>query len=154
MDDQGRRCTAYRRWVFDGLESILTRIDRHKRGILRMWALTLMCKAIDREMCKVKKAFTMKTAEVTPDFVEGWSFFGLQGVAEENAPTLCELLRVGVQTTHARNKGQRDRMVVSPVLPYASLPNAARRGRVSRMTFEIPEPPADWALSDGDQLRN
>jgi hypothetical protein len=128
VDNQGHRCTAYRRRVFDDLESILTRIDRYKRGrgILRKWALALMCKTIDREMRKVKKAFTMKTAEITPDFVEGWSFSGLQGVAEENAPTLFELLRAGVQTTRARNKGQKDPMVVSSVLPYASLPNAVQ----------------------------
>ena len=66
-DDQGHRCTAYRRWVFNGLELILTWIDRYKRGrgILRKWVLAFMCKVIDREMREVKNAFTMKTAEIT-----------------------------------------------------------------------------------------
>jgi hypothetical protein len=68
----------------------------------------------------------MKAAEITRDFVEGWSLSGLQGVAEEKSPALYKLLHAGVQIAHTRNKGRGDPMVVSPALPHASLPNAAQ----------------------------
>ena len=117
---------SYRRWVFDDPESILTRIDQRKRGrkILGIWALNLMYKIVDHEMRKVKKAFTMKTAEITPDFVEAWSFSSLRNVIEE-APTLCKLLSTGAQATRVRKKGKKDPMVVcspprlaTPSIPY------------------------------------
>ena len=54
----------------------------------------------------------MKTTDITPDFVEAWSFSGLQNVVKEKAPTLCELLQAGIQTTRARNKGKKDPMAV------------------------------------------
>jgi hypothetical protein len=94
LDGKGPRCSPYRRRVFDDLELTLSRIDRHKRGreILRRWALGLSCRVIDREMRKVKRAFTMKTGETTPDSAEAWSFYGLRNVVEEKAPVLCELL--------------------------------------------------------------
>jgi len=124
LDGQSPRCSSYRRRVFDELESTLARIDRHKRGreILRKWTLSLACKTVDREMRKVKGAFTMKTTEITPDFVEAWSFSGLQNVVKEKAPTLCELLCAGVQTGRARNKGKKDPMVVS-IIPRHSFPS-------------------------------
>ena len=114
LDGKGPRCSSYRRRVFDDLESTLARIDQHRRGrvILRKWALGLSCKIVDCEMRKVKRAFTMKTSEITPEFVEAWSFSGLQSVIEVKAPTLCELLRAGVQTKHARKKGKKDPMTV------------------------------------------
>jgi len=127
LDGENPRCSSYRRWVFDNLESILARIDQHKRGrkILGIWALSLMCKIIDREMRKVKKAFTMKTTEITPDFVEAWSFSSLRNVVEEEAPTLCKLLCAGAQTARVRKKGKKDPMVVcspprlaTPSIPY------------------------------------
>ena len=70
----------------DNLESTLARIDRYKSGqdILNKWALSLLCRIIDREMRKVKRAFTMKTNEITPEFVEAWSFSDLQSVTEES----------------------------------------------------------------------
>jgi hypothetical protein len=84
-----------------------TRVDQHKRGrdILKKWTLSLFCKVVDRETRKVKKAFTMKTSEIAPEFVEAWSLSGLQGVVEEESLVLCELLYTGVQTRRARKKG-------------------------------------------------
>jgi len=123
LDGQSTRCSSYRRRVFDNLESTLTRIDRHKRGrdILNKWALSLLCRIVDREMRKVKRAFTMKTNEITPEFVEAWSFSGLQNVIEERAPILCELLCACVQTRHTRKKAKKDPMVVC-TLPCCSYP--------------------------------
>jgi len=124
LDGQNPRCSSYRHRVFDDLESTLSKIDRHKRGreILRKWALSLACKIVDREMQKVKRAFTMKTTEITPDFVKAWSFSGLQNVVKEKAPTLCELLCAGVQTGRARNKAKKDPMVIC-ILPHRSFPS-------------------------------
>lgn len=131
IDTQSSRCASYRRRVFDDLESILGRIDRRKRGreILRKWTLSSMSKVVDREMRKVKSAFTMKTTEITPDFVEAWSFTSLRNVVKEKAPTLCELLCVGVQTTRARNKRKKDPMVVCAV-PRSSSPTPANTVQV------------------------
>jgi len=114
LDGQSSCCSSYRRRVFDDLESTLARIDRYKRGrdILNKWALNLLCRIVDREMRKVKRAFTMKTNEITPEFVEAWSFSGLQSVIEERAPVLCKLLCACVQTRHARKKAKKDPMVV------------------------------------------
>lgn len=85
---------AYRRRIFDDLESTLAMIDRHKRGrdLLRKWTLGLACKVVDREMRKVKTSLTTKATEVTPDFIEAWLFSGFQNVVKENVPVLCELL--------------------------------------------------------------
>jgi len=90
LDGQSPRCSSYGRRVFVNLESTLTRIARHKRGrdILNKWVLSLLCRIVDREMRKVKRAFTMKTNEITPEFVGAWSFSGLQNVIEERAPIL------------------------------------------------------------------
>jgi hypothetical protein len=78
LDTQSPRCASYRRWLFDGLESTLDKVDEHRRGreILRKWSLSLTSRVINREMQKIRIAFTMKTAEITPDFVETWSFSG------------------------------------------------------------------------------
>ena len=114
LDDRSSRCSSYRRWMFDDLESILTRIDRYKKGrnTLRSWSLSSTCKIVDREMRKVKQAFAMNTKEITPEFVEAWSFPGFQRAIKEKAPTLCEVLLAGVQTARARNEGKKDPMVV------------------------------------------
>ena len=114
LDGQSPRCASYRRWVFDDLESTLAQIDQYKRGreILRNWSLNLVCKVVDREMRKVKKVFAMNTREITPEFVEAWSFSGFRDAIKANAPTLCEVLLAGVQTARARNEGKKDPMVV------------------------------------------
>jgi len=90
LDGQSPRCASYQRWVFDDLESTLARIDQYKRGreILRNWSLSPMCKVVDREMRKVKKAFAMKTREITPEFVETWSFSGFREAIKANTPTI------------------------------------------------------------------
>ena len=56
LDDRSSRCSSYLRWMFDDLESILSRIDRYKKGrnTLRAWSLSSMCKIVDWEMRKVK----------------------------------------------------------------------------------------------------
>ena len=114
MNDETPRCAAYRRRVLGDLELIFTWVSRYKSGraTLKKWALDLMCKVVDQEMRKTKQAFTMKTTEITTDFVEAWSFSGLQNTVKENAPTLCELLYAGVQTKRARSKGKKDPMAV------------------------------------------
>ena len=114
LDNDSSRCASYRRRVFDTLESTLTKVNQHKRGreILRRWTLTSMCDSVDREMQKLKRAFTMKTTDITPDFVEAWSFSGLRNIVEEKAPTLCELLHAGIQTPRAKEKGKKDPMAV------------------------------------------
>lgn len=83
---QTPRCASYRRWFFADLESILTQIDKCKKGreILRRWTLDLVCEIVDREMRKVTKAFTIKTTAITPGFVEAWSFSSLQSVVGAN----------------------------------------------------------------------
>ena len=120
LDGKSSRCSSYRRRLFDDLELMLSRIDQHKRGreILRTWALSLSCKIIDHEMRKVKRAFTMRTSKITPDFVEAWSFSGLRSTVEEKAPILCELLCAGVQTRHTRKKGKKDPMIVCILSRY------------------------------------
>ena len=119
-DQTSVRCASLRRWIFDDLESILTKIYQYKRGrkILRDWSLRFTCKVVDREMQKIKKAFTMNTREITPEFVEAWSFSGFQTAIKENAPTLCEVLLAGVQTSRARNEGKKDPMLVRVFLSY------------------------------------
>ena len=114
LDDRSSRCSSYRRWMFDDLESILSRIDRYKKGrnTLRAWSLSSMCKIVDWEMRKVKQAFAMNTKEITPEFVEARSFPSFRRSIKEKAPTLCEVLLAGVQTARARNEGKKDPMVV------------------------------------------
>ena len=121
LDSQNPRCSSYRRWVFDDLDSTLSKIDQHKKGqdALRTWAVNLVCKVVDREMQGVKRAFTMKTTEITPDFVEVWSFSTHQNVVEEKAPTLCNLLHACVQMRQVRNKGKKDPMVVRTFPRYS-----------------------------------
>ena len=114
LNEQSDRCKSLRRWIFDDLESTLARIYQYKKGrrILRLWSLDLVCRVVDQEMRKVKKAFTMNTKDITPEFVEAWSFSGFQMVIKENAPTLCEVLLAGIQTARARNEGKKDPMLV------------------------------------------
>ena len=114
LDSRNPSCASYRRWMFDDLESILARIDQYKRGreILRTWSVSFVCKLVDREMHKVKKALTMKTSEITPVFVEAWSFPTFQDVIGRNAPTLCQVLLAGVQTARAKNERKKDPTVV------------------------------------------
>jgi hypothetical protein len=114
LDTQSPRCASYRRWLFDGLESTLARVDerRRGRGTLRKWSLRLTSRVINREMQKIRMALTMKTVELTPDFAETWSFSGLHNVVKHEAPTLSELLCTGIQAKRTRSKGKKDPMVV------------------------------------------
>ena len=114
LDDPSPRCVAYRRWVFEDLESMLDQIDEYKEGrqILKRWSREFTCKVVDREMQKVQKAFTMTTDGITPEFVETWSFSRLQETIERSAPTLCAILLAGVQTARAKKERKRDPMVV------------------------------------------
>ena len=130
LDDRSSRCSSHRRWVFDDLESILTRIYRYKKGrnTLRAWTLSSTCKIVDREMHKVKQVFAMNAREITPEFVEAWSLASFQRAIKEKAPTLCEVLLTSVQTARARNEGKMDPMVVRlfPRLAATSLANFAQ----------------------------
>jgi len=114
VGDPNPRCVSYRRWMFDNLESLLDQINQHNGGreALRDWSLTLVCKTVTQEMEKVKKAFTMKTSEITPEFVEAWSFPGFQDVVSKNAPTLCQILLAGVETARAKKERKKDPMTV------------------------------------------
>ena len=114
VGDPSPRCVSYRRWLFDDLEPILDQMVRYDGGrvALRNWSLNFVCKSVAREMEKVKKAFTMKTSEITPEFVETWSFRGFQDVISRNAPTLSRILLAGVQTTRAKKERKKDPMIV------------------------------------------
>jgi len=114
VGDPNPRCVSYRRWLFDNLESILDQIVQYKGGreVLENWSLSFVCDAVAREMEKVKKAFTTKTSEITPEFVEAWSFPGFQDVVSRNAPILCQVLLAGVQTARAKKERKKDPMVV------------------------------------------
>jgi hypothetical protein len=108
LDGRGPRCSPYRRHVFDNLESTLTRIDQHKRGrdILKKWALSLFCK-VDREMRKVKRAFTMKTSEITPELVEASGRFPAFKASSRRKPLSCA--NSCVQVFRRDMQGRRER---------------------------------------------
>ena len=130
LDDRSSRCSSYRRWMFDDLESILTRIYRYKKGrnTLRAWSLSSTCKIVDREMHKVEQVFAMNAREITPEFVKAWSLASFQRAIKEKTPTLCKVPLTGVQTARMRNEGKVDPMVVRlfPRLAATSLANVVQ----------------------------
>jgi len=49
-----------------------------------------LCRIVDHEVRKAKRAFILKTSEITPEVVEAWPFSGLQGAVGEKTPVPCE----------------------------------------------------------------